>query len=152
MSTAPAMAKRGIDDIQVGGRRVLLRVDFNVPMEEGRIVDDRRIQAAVPTIEALLRRGARIVVVTHFGRPKGRVDEALRVAPLARRLGELLGVEVAVAADSGGEASRALVESLCQGDVCMLENIRFDPDEEANGERLAGRLAALADVYVNDAF
>ncbi|TMD00021.1 MAG: phosphoglycerate kinase, partial [Chloroflexi bacterium] len=146
------MAKRGIDDIQVGGRRVLLRVDFNVPMEEGRIVDDRRIQAAVPTIEALLRRGARIVVVTHFGRPKGRVDEALRVAPLARRLGELLGIEVAVAADSGGEASRALVESLCQGDVCMLENIRFDPDEEANGERLAGRLAALADVYVNDAF
>ena len=113
MSTAPAMAKRGIDDIQVGGRRVLLRVDFNVPMEEGRIVDDRRIQAAVPTIEALLRRGARIVVVTHFGRPKGRVDEANRVAPHARRLGELLGVKVAVAADSGGAASRALDESLC---------------------------------------
>lgn len=152
MSTAAVMAKKGIDDIQVGGRRVLLRVDFNVPMEEGRIVDDRRIQAAVPTIEALRGRGARVIVVTHFGRPKGKPVDSLRVAPLARRLGELLGIEVAVAADSGGEASRALVESLCPGDVCMLENIRFDPDEEVNGERLAGRLAALADVYVNDAF
>jgi phosphoglycerate kinase len=152
MSTAAAPAKRGIDDIAVGGRRVLLRVDFNVPMEDGRIVDDRRIRAAVPTIEALRQRGARVVVVTHFGRPKGRVDEALRVAPLARRLGELLGIEVPVAGDSGGEASRALVEPLCPGEVCMLENIRFDPEEEANGERLAGRLAALADVYVNDAF
>jgi phosphoglycerate kinase len=152
MSTAAAPAKRGIDDIAVGGRRVLVRVDFNVPMEDGRIVDDRRIQAAVPTIEALRQRGARIVVVTHFGRPRGRVDEALRVAPLARRLGELLGVEVKVTGDSGGEASYDVVEALCPGEVCMLENIRFDPEEEANGERLAGRLAALADVYVNDAF
>jgi phosphoglycerate kinase len=152
MSTAAAPAKRGIDDIAVGGRRVLVRVDFNVPMEEGRIVDDRRIQAAVPTIEALRQRGARVVVVTHFGRPKGRVDEALRVAPLARRLGELLGVEVKVTGDSGGEASYDAVEALCPGEVSMLENIRFDPEEEANGERLAGRLAALADVYVNDAF
>ncbi|HVS41758.1 MAG TPA: phosphoglycerate kinase [Candidatus Dormibacteraeota bacterium] len=152
MSTAAAPAKRGIDDIAVGGRRVLVRVDFNVPMEGGRIVDDRRIQAAVPTIEALRQRGARVVVVTHFGRPKGRVDEALRVAPLARRLGELLGVEVKVTGDSGGEASYDAVEALCPGEVSMLENIRFDPEEEANGERLAGRLAALADVYVNDAF
>jgi len=152
MSTAAAPAKRGIDDIAVGGRRVLVRVDFNVPMEGGRIVDDRRIQAAVPTIEALRQRGARVVVVTHFGRPRGRVDEALRVAPLARRLGELLGVEVKVTGDSGGEASYDAVEALCPGEVSMLENIRFDPEEEANGERLAGRLAALADVYVNDAF
>jgi phosphoglycerate kinase len=152
VSTAAAVAKRGIDDIQIGGARVLLRVDFNVPMESGRIVDDRRIQAAVPTIEALRERGGRVAVVTHLGRPKGRVDEALRVAPLAQRLGELLGIPVPVAADSGGEASRALVDSLCAGDVCMLENIRFDPDEESNGERLAGRLAALADLYVNDAF
>ena len=152
MSTAAAPAKRGIDDIAVGGRRVLVRVDFNVPMEGGRIVDDRRIQAAVPTIEALRQRGARVVVVTHFGRPKGRVDEALRVAPLARRLGELLGVEVKVTGDSGGEASYDAVEALCPGEVSMLENIRFDPEEEANGERLAGRLAARADVYVNDAF
>ncbi|HKC77045.1 MAG TPA: phosphoglycerate kinase [Gaiellaceae bacterium] len=152
MSTAPAVAKRGIDDIAVGGRRVLVRVDFNVPMEEGRIVDDRRIEAAVPTIEALRARGARVVVVTHFGRPKGKVVDSLRVAPLAQRLGELLGIEVKVAEDSGGEASRALVDALCPGEVGMLENIRFDPEEEANGERLAGRLAGLADVYVNDAF
>jgi phosphoglycerate kinase len=152
VSTAAAPGKRGLDDIALGGRRVLLRVDFNVPMEDGRIVDDRRIRAAVPTIEALRQRGARVIVVTHLGRPKGRVVDSLRVAPLAARLGDLLGTTVPVAGDSGGEASRALVDSLCQGDVCMLENIRFDPDEEANGERLAGRLAALADVYVNDAF
>jgi phosphoglycerate kinase len=152
VSTATAVSKKGIDDIEVGGRRVLLRVDFNVPMEGDRIVDDRRIRAAVPTIESLRERGGRVVVVTHFGRPKGKVDEALRVAPLAKRLGELLGITVPVAADSGGEASRALVDSLCPGDVCMLENIRFDPDEERNGERLVGRLAALADLYVNDAF
>jgi phosphoglycerate kinase len=152
VSTATAVAKRGIDDIEVGGRRVLLRVDFNVPTEGDRIVDDRRIRAALPTIEALRERGGRVVVVTHFGRPKGKVDDALRVAPLANRLGELLGITVPVAADSGGEASRALVDSLCPGDVCMLENIRFDPEEETNGERLVGRLAALADLYVNDAF
>ena len=152
MSTAAATAKQGIDDVQVGGRRVLVRVDFNVPMEDGRIVDDRRIVAAVPTIESLRSRGGRVIVVTHFGRPKGKVVDALRVAPLARRLSELLGVPVPVAGDSGGEASRALVDALCPGDVCMLENIRFDPEEEANGERLAGRLANLADLYVNDAF
>lgn len=152
MSTAAATAKQGIDDVQVGGRRVLVRVDFNVPMEDGRVVDDRRIVAAVPTIESLRSRGGRVIVVTHFGRPKGKVVDALRVAPLARRLSELLGVPVPVAGDSGGEASRALVDALCPGDVCMLENIRFDPEEEANGERLAGRLANLADLYVNDAF
>jgi phosphoglycerate kinase len=152
VSTATAVAKKGIDDVEVGGRRVLLRVDFNVPVEGDRIVDDRRIRAALPTIEALRERGGRVVVVTHFGRPRGRVDDTLRVAPLAKRLGELLGITVPVAADSGGEASRALVDQLCPGDVCMLENIRFDPEEETNGERLVGRLAALADLYVNDAF
>ncbi|HEX3606146.1 MAG TPA: phosphoglycerate kinase [Candidatus Dormibacteraeota bacterium] len=152
MSTTAVKAKKGIDDIAIGGRRVLLRVDFNVPMEGGRIVDDRRIRAAVPTIEALRERGGRVVVVTHFGRPRGRVDDALRVAPLARRLGELLDIVVPVAGDSGGDGSLAMVESLCQGDVCMLENIRFDPEEETNGERLVGRLAAIGDVYVNDAF
>lgn len=152
MSPAAALAKQGIDDVQVGGRRVLVRVDFNVPMEDGRIVDDHRIAAAVPTIESLRSRGGRVIVVTHFGRPKGKVVDALRVAPLAQRLSELLGIPVPVAADSGGEAAQAVVDALCPGDVCMLENIRFDPEEESNGERLAGRLAALADLYVNDAF
>jgi len=152
VSSAGTPAKQGIDDVDVAGRRVLLRVDFNVPMDAGRIVDDRRIREALPTVEALRARGARVVVVTHLGRPRGRVDEALRVAPLALRLGELLGTEVPVAADSGGEASRALVDSLRDGDVCMLENIRFDPEEERNGEGLAARLAALAGVFVDDAF
>jgi phosphoglycerate kinase len=152
VSTAGTAAKQGLGDVEVTGRRVLLRVDFNVPMEGGRIVDDRRIREALPTIQELRDRGARVVVVSHFGRPRGRVDEGLRVAPLARRLGELLGTEVPVAADSGGEASQELVASLRDGDVAMLENIRFDPEEESNGEGLARRLAALADVYVDDAF
>jgi phosphoglycerate kinase len=152
VSTAGTAAKQGLGDVEVTGRRVLVRVDFNVPMEGGRIVDDRRIREALPTIQELRGRGARVVVVSHFGRPRGRVDEGLRVAPLARRLGELLGTEVPVAADSGGEASQELVASLRDGDVAMLENIRFDPEEESNGEGLARRLAALADVYVDDAF
>jgi phosphoglycerate kinase len=152
MTAASALTKRGIQDVEVAGRRVLVRVDFNVPMEDGRIVDDHRMREALPTIAELRGRGARVIVVTHLGRPKGRVVEGLRVAPLARHLGELLGTEVPVAGDSGGEASQELVASLGDGDVCMLENIRFDPDEERNGEELVRRLAALADVYVNDAF
>lgn len=152
MSSASVLSKQGIDDVDVAGRRVLVRVDFNVPMEDERIVDDRRIREALPTIEELRRRGARVIVVTHLGRPKGRLVDSLRVAPLARHLGELLGTEVRVAGDSGGEASRELVTSLRGGDVSMLENIRFDPEEESNGEDLVRRLASLADVYVNDAF
>ena len=152
MSAASALRKQGIEDVELGGRRVLVRVDFNVPMEGGRIVDDRRIREALPTIAELRHRGARVIVVTHLGRPKGRVDEGLRVASLARRLGELLGIDVPVTGDSGGEASRELVATLRDGDVCMLENIRFDPAEERNDPELARRLAELADVYVNDAF
>ena len=152
LSAASALRKQGIEDVELGGRRVLVRVDFNVPMEGGRIVDDRRIREALPTIAELRHRGARVIVVTHLGRPKGRVDEGLRVASLARRLGELLGIDVPVTGDSGGEASRELVATLRDGDVCMLENIRFDPAEERNDPELARRLAELADVYVNDAF
>jgi phosphoglycerate kinase len=152
MSPTSVLGKQGIDDVEVAGLRVLVRVDFNVPMEEGRIVDDRRIREALPTVEELRRRGGRVIVVTHLGRPKGRVVEELRVATLARHLGELLGTEVRVAGDSGGEASRELIATLRDGDVCMLENIRFDPEEERNGEELARRLASLADLYVNDAF
>jgi phosphoglycerate kinase len=152
MSSTSALTKQGIEGLEVAGRRVLVRVDFNVPMEDGRIVDDRRMREALPTIEELRRRGARVIVVTHLGRPKGRVVEGLRVAPLARHLGELLGTEVRVAGDSGGEESRELVATLRDGDVCMLENIRFDAEEERNGEELSRRLASLADVYVNDAF
>lgn len=141
-----------IDDVDVSGRRVLLRVDFNVPLRDGTVVDDRRIRAALPTITELRERRARVVVVTHLGRPKGRVDPALSVAPVARRLGELLDAEVAVADDVAGPSARALVEALHDGEVGMVENVRFEPGEERNDPELVARLAALCDVVVDDAF
>jgi phosphoglycerate kinase len=146
------MAKATIDDIDVAGKRVLLREDFNVPVREGRIVDDRRIREALPTIEALRSRGARVIVVTHLGRPKGRVDESLRVTAIAGRLAELLGSEVKLAHDVVGDDARRLVGSLQDGEVAMLENVRFEPGEEANDDDFARQLASLADVHVNDAF
>ena len=141
-----------LDDIGVSGRRVLLRVDFNVPMRDGQVGDDRRIREALPTIRALREQGARVIVVTHVGRPKGRVDPALTVRPVARRLGELLDVEVRVAADVVGDSARWLVTEMADGDVVMLENVRFEPGEEGNDAGLARQLAEMADVYVNDAF
>jgi phosphoglycerate kinase len=146
------LSKATIDDIDVSGKRVLLREDFNVPMRDGEIVDDRRIRAALPTIQALRSRGARVIVATHLGRPKGKVDDALRVAPLADRLGELLGTDVIVASDVAGLDAQRVAGALRDGDVAMLENLRFEPGEEANDEGFASKLAALADVYVNDAF
>ena len=146
------MAKATIDDLDVEGRRVLVREDFNVPMRDGEIVDDRRIREGAPTLEALRSRGARVIVVVHLGRPNGHVDEKLRVAPLAKRLGELLGIDVAVARDVVGEDATRVVDSMGNGDVAMLENVRFEPGEEANDSEFARRLAALADLYVNDAF
>jgi phosphoglycerate kinase len=146
------VAKATIDDVEVRGRRVLVRVDFNVPMADGRIVDDRRIAAAIPTLRALLERGARVVIATHLGRPKGTVDESLRVAPLATRLSELLGVTVAVAADVAGESAQTMSAQLRDGQIGMIENVRFEPGEERNDDELASRLAGLADIYVDDAF
>lgn len=146
------MTKATVDDLDVSGRRVLLRVDFNVPMRDGRIVDDRRIRASLPTIESLRDRGARVVVVTHVGRPKGKPDPQLSTAPLAAHLGELLGITVPVAADVVGESAQAMVAGLRDGDVGMLENVRFEPGEEANDPAFAKALASLADLYVNDAF
>jgi len=146
------MSKAGIADIDVSGKRVLLREDFNVPMRDHEIVDDRRIRAALPTIEELRSRGARVIVVTHLGRPKGKRDEALSVAPLAARLGQILDVPVHLAPDVVGGGAHSMVESLHDGDVGMLENVRFEPGEEENDPAFARRLAALGDVYVNDAF
>ncbi|MFN2581343.1 MAG: phosphoglycerate kinase, partial [Candidatus Dormibacteria bacterium] len=146
------MNKATLDDLDVRGRRVLVREDFNVPMRDGAIVDDRRIRAAVPTIDNLRNRGARVIVVTHLGRPKGKVDAALRVAPLARRLGERLGADVRVADDVAGPSAHAMVDALHDGDVGMVENVRFEPGEEANDPAFAQQLAALAELYVNDAF
>jgi phosphoglycerate kinase len=146
------MSKATIDDVDVAGKRVLLRVDFNVPLREGRIGDDWRIRAALPTIASLRERGARTVIVTHVGRPGGRPDPTLSVTPIAHRLGELLDVDVTVASDVVGPSARAVVAGLRDGDVGMLENVRFEPGEETNDPELAAQLASLADVFVNDAF
>jgi len=134
---------RTLDDLDVEGRRVLLRVDFNVPLEDGRITDDARIRAALPTIEALRERGARLLLAAHLGRPKDREPE-LSLRPTADRLSELLGgVEVTLAPD---------LDHVPDGDVVMLENVRYEKGETKNDPELAKRYAALADVYVNDAF
>ena len=144
--------KATIDDVDVHGKRVLVRVDFNVPMKEGRIVDDRRIRAALPTLRALRERGARIIVATHLGRPKGKVNHDLTTAPLAARLGELLGTRVEQLPAVVGPEVEAAVHRLADGEVAMLENVRWEPGEEANDEAFVEKLAALADLYVNDAF
>jgi phosphoglycerate kinase len=146
------MRKKTVDDVDVRGKRVLVRVDFNVPMEDGRITDDTRIRAALPTIRRLIDQGARVVLMTHLGRPDGKVVESLRVAPLAARLSELLGRPVATAPDCVGPAARAAVDALREGQVLLLENVRFHPEEEANDPAFARELASLGDVYVNDAF
>ncbi|HMD58128.1 MAG TPA: phosphoglycerate kinase [Solirubrobacteraceae bacterium] len=148
---------RSIDDLDVGGRRVLVRVDFNVPLREGPdgapvVDDDTRIVAAMPTIEELRRRGARLVLVSHLGRPKGKRVPELSMAPVAERLGELLGVHVTLAPAAVGEEVLKLTHELDDGDVMLLENVRFEPGEESNDPELARGLAALADLYVNDAF
>jgi phosphoglycerate kinase len=133
------------------GKRVLVRVDFNVPLENGKVADDMRIRAALPTIEELCRRGARLVLVSHLGRPKDR-DPSLSLAPVGARLGELLGTPVRVAPGVVGDDVRAAVDGLRNGDVLLLENVRYEPGETKNDPELAGELASLADVYVDDAF
>jgi phosphoglycerate kinase len=143
---------RRLDDLDVDGRRVLVRVDFNVPIRDGAITDDTRIRAALPTIENLRRRGARVILASHLGRPQGAPDPAFSLAPVAERLGELLGAHVAFATDVVGPSARAAVETLAPGEVLLLENVRFEPGETANDERFASALGALADVYVDDAF
>ena len=146
------MALRTLDHLDVEGKRVLLRVDFNVPMEGSRIVDDSRIQQSLPTFRELLRRGAAVVVATHIDRPGGKVDPALSVRPTADRLAELLGIAVEVAPDVRGAQTQAMAHRLTPGEVLMLENVRFEPGEESNDPAFAAHLAALADCYVNDAF
>jgi len=141
-----------LPDAQLKGRRVLVRVDFNVPMDkQGKIKDDMRIVAALPTVRYLVERGAKVVLVSHLGRPEG-VTEGLRMDPIAKRLGELLGQKVRKADDCVGEAVESAIAGMDDGEVMMLENVRFHPEEEANDANFAKRLAALADVYVNDAF
>ena len=142
-----------IEDLPLGGRRVFIRVDFNVPLSPQRAVtDDTRVRETLPTIRFALERNARVVLASHLGRPKAKADPALSLAPVARRLGELLGQEVALAPSCVGPEAKSRVAALRAGDILLLENLRFHAGEEANDDGFARALAALADVYVNDAF
>lgn len=146
------MAKKTIVDIEPRGKRVLMRVDFNVPIQDGAITDDKRIRAALPSIENLLERGGRVVLMSHLGRPKGKVVEELRLNLVAERLAELLGKPVKKLDDCIGPEVEAAVNSLQDGEVALLENVRFYAEEEKNDPEFAAQLAKLGDIYVNDAF
>jgi phosphoglycerate kinase len=146
------LQKATILDVDVATKRVLVRVDFNVPLEAGRIVDDTRIREAIPTIENLVERRARVILITHLGRPDGQVDEAYRTTPLAQRLGELLGRPVRHLDDCIGPAVEAAAAAMGEGDIIMLENVRFHPGETKNDPSFARQLASPGDLYVNDAF
>ncbi len=146
------MKIRSIRDADVQGKRVLVRVDFNVPMEGGRITDDTRIRAALPTIQDLVNRGAAVILVSHLGRPKGTVVDTLRLARIGKHLAELIGRPVQVATDVAGPDAQAKARTLKPGEILLLENVRFEPGEEKNDPELAKRIAALADLFVNDAF
>lgn len=146
------MPKLSVDQLDLAGKRVFLRVDLNVPLEDGRVVEDTRIRAVVPTIEHCLKAGASVILASHLGRPKGTVDPRYSLAPVAARLEELLGRPVPLLPDCAGPEVEAAAAALKPGDIVLLENLRFNPGEEANAPEFARRLAALADVYVDDAF
>jgi phosphoglycerate kinase len=141
-----------VRDVDVDGRRVFVRADLNVPMDDGRITDDTRIRASLPTIVHLLERGAAVIVASHLGRPKGKVNDALRLKPVADRLSQLLGRPVRMTGDALGPGVQVAVDKLRPGDLLLLENLRFHAAEEANDPDFAASLASLADLYVNDAF
>jgi phosphoglycerate kinase len=143
------LPKLSIKDLELSGKRVFIRVDFNVPLKNGAIADDTRIRASLPTITYALERGARVVLASHLGRPKGKRDPQYSLAPVAVRLSELLGRPVTFAEDCIGDTAR---QAIRRSDVVLLENLRFHPEEEKNDPRFAADLARLADAYVNDAF
>lgn len=147
------MGKRSIRDVEVRGKRVLVRVDLNAPQDaEGHVTDDTRLQAIKPTVDYLRENGARIVLMSHLGRPKGKVVEKLRMGPIATRLAQILGQDVQVAPDCIGPEVEKMVQALQPGQILLLENLRFHPEEEGNDPQFAARLARLGDIYVNDAF
>ncbi len=143
---------RSVRDLPIDGRRVLLRVDFNVPLEDGRVADDSRIRASLPTLQHAMERGARLVVATHLGRPDGKPMPEFGLEPVGARLAELTGWEVFLSDDCLGDASTKIVGELRSGQVALLENLRFHPGEEKNDLDFARKLARLGDIYVNDAF
>jgi phosphoglycerate kinase len=150
----PKKTVANLTEADLAGKRVLVRVDFNVPMDKatGAISDDTRIRAALPTIEDLIKKGAKVILCSHMGRPDGQVKENLRLTPVAKRLSELLGQEVIMCPDSIGEGVTAAISQMSNGQVALLENLRFHGEEEANDPDFAKKLAANADLYVNDAF
>lgn len=144
--------KKTIEDIEVSGKKVLVRCDFNVPLDGSVITDDNRIQGALPTINYLIKNGAKVILCSHLGRPKGEFNLKYSLAPVAARLSELLGKKVVLASDVVGEDAKAKVAALRDGDVMILENVRFHKEEEKNDAEFAKQLASLAEIYVNDAF
>ncbi|ABS23878.1 MULTISPECIES: phosphoglycerate kinase [Bacillus cereus group] len=146
------MNKKSIRDVDLKGKRVFCRVDFNVPMKDGKITDETRIRAALPTIQYLVEQGAKVILASHLGRPKGQVVEEMRLTPVAVRLGELLGKDVKKADEAFGPAVQEMVAAMNEGDILVLENVRFYAGEEKNDAELAKEFAALADIFVNDAF
>ena len=144
--------KKSVEDIDVAGKRVLCRCDFNVPTKDGKITSDKRIVAALPTIEYLVKHGARVILCSHMGKPKGEVKPELSLKVVAERLSELLGQPVKMASDVVGESAQSLAASLKDGEVMLLENTRFEKGETKNDPELSKKLASLADIFVNDAF
>ncbi len=144
--------KKTVEDLDVGGKKVLVRCDFNVPIEDGKITSDKRIVASLDTIKYLIDKGAKVILCSHLGRPKGEFDEKFSMAPVAAKLSELLGKEVKLAKDVVGESAVSLSNELKDGDVMLLENVRFEKLETKNDPELSKKFAALADLYVNDAF
>jgi len=146
------MDKLTIADLDAAGKRVFVRVDFNVPLQDGKVTDDSRIRAALPTIKHLQGQGARVILASHLGRPDGKVSDSLRLRPVGERLGQLLGKTVPVTGDALGAGTEDAVRRLRNGEVLLLENLRFHVEEEKNDPAFAAQLAAYCDVYVNDAF
>jgi phosphoglycerate kinase len=144
--------KKTLRDIDLSGKKVLIRADFNVPLDGTKITDDTRIRETIPTITHCIEHGARVILISHLGRPNGRVEESLRLTPVAQRLSELLGRIVYKADEAIGPQVQSHVDAMGDGDVLLLENVRFYPEEEANDEVFSKSLANLADIYVNDAF
>jgi phosphoglycerate kinase len=147
-----ALNKKSIKDIDVKGKRVLVRCDFNVPLDNGVITNDKRIVASLPTIKYLLEHGAKVILCSHLGRPKGEVMPEFSLKPVAARLSELLGLEVKMADDVVGDSAKALAADLKEGEVLLLENVRFEKGETKNDPELSRKFADLADIFVNDAF